>query len=124
MPTKAERFKAEQAREARTLKAKQPKPPPRNLTVDTAKPGVSASNRKVGAGHTATRNLSKRVAKKGGAALEDSATGVPSRKSTRRSSGHVKPTSNLQRKVIRETTSAKARATRSMARGAKIVPKT
>jgi len=123
MATKSERFKAEQVREARTPKAKQPKPPPRNLPVDTAKPGVSASNRKVGAGHTGTRNLSKRVAKKGGAALEDSATGVPSRKSTRRSSGHVKPTSNLQRTLTRETTSANARATPSMARGAKIVPK-
>jgi hypothetical protein len=119
MATKAERFKAQQAMDANPPKAKEPKRPPRNRPVDTAKPGVSATNRKAGAGHSGMRNLSKRVAKAGGAALEDSETGVPSRKSTRRSSGRIKRTSNLQRKAVRETASGKARATRSRARKSK-----
>ena len=68
----------------------------------TSQPGVSASDRKVGDGHSGTRNVSKRAAKKGGAKLEDSATGKPSRKSTRKSTGGVKRTSNLRRKATRK----------------------
>lgn len=116
MATKAERFAAQRARKANPPKKKQPKRPPRNRNVDTAKPGVSATDRKAGAGHSGRRNVSKRSAKVGGAALEDSATGAPSRKSTRKSSGRIKRTSNLQRRAIRRTASAKARATRTKAR--------
>lgn len=113
MATKAQQKKAEDQRNANPPKPKAPKRPRRDVDVDTAKKGVSASDRKAGAGKTATRNTSKRVAKKGGPVLEDSETGKPSRKSTRKTTGGGKPASALKRKVVRKTTSAKARATRS-----------
>lgn len=47
-------------------------------------------------------------------ALETSET-TPSRKSTRKSPGHVKPDSNLRRRATRATRSPKARAARSQA---------
>jgi len=53
-----------------------------------------------------------RAQNKGGVRLEDSATGRPSRKSTRKSKGG-KATSNLRSKAIRKATSAKTIATRS-----------
>lgn len=111
MATRAEKFRSEQAR-AGAPKPKRPRRPRRDTIVDTSKPGVSATDRKVGAGSTATRNRSKRAAKKGGAALEDSATGRPSRKSSRRSTGRAKRESNLARRTKRATTSATARARR------------
>ena len=42
--------------------------------VDTAQVGVSATDRKAGGDSTAARNVSARVARRGGAVLEDSAT--------------------------------------------------
>lgn len=84
--------------------------------MDTAAPGASASDRKAGAGATGARNVSKRSGKKGGARLEDSATGNASRKSTRKSEGRVKRTANLQRKATRKATSPKSRATRARAK--------
>jgi hypothetical protein len=77
---------------------------------------VSATDRKAGAGSTASRNQSKRAAKKGGATLEDSATGRPSRKSTRKSANRTKPTSNLQRRAIRKARAPKTRAHKAAAR--------
>ncbi|CAN5507761.1 hypothetical protein BH09MYX1_BH09MYX1_55560 [soil metagenome] len=109
MPTKAEAFRAETARNANKPKAKKVRVR-RDSPVDTAKPGTSATDRKAGAGRTATRNASKRVAKRGGAQLEDSATGKPSRKSTRKSSGRAKRTTNLERKATRAASSPKTRA--------------
>ena len=57
-------------------------------------------------------NLNDRAARRGGDALEVSA-GRPSRKSTRRSTGRIKRTTNQQRQTIRETTSPHARADRA-----------
>ena len=87
--------------------------------MDTSKPGVSATDRKAGGGRSGERNVSLRAGRKGGASLEDSATGKASRKSTRKSAGRVKTTSNLQRQAVRETSSSKARATRAAVRGKK-----
>ncbi len=119
MSTKSKRFKAQQEKDANPPKPKRAPRPRRDDPVDTSQPGVSASDRKVGDGHSGTRNVSKRAAKKGGAKLEDSATGKPSRKSTRKSSGGVKRTSNLRRKATRKATSAKTKATKSKARSTK-----
>lgn len=47
-------------------------------------------------------------------ALEDSATGRPSRKSTRKSANRSKPDSNLQRREMRRTQSPTARAERAV----------
>jgi hypothetical protein len=119
MATRSQAFKSEQQREARIPKKKRPPRPRRDFPVDTSQPGVSASDRKVGGGSSGTRNVSKRTARKGGAVLEDSATGKPSRKSTRKASGRVKRTSNLQRKAIRETSSSKSRNAQAGARARK-----
>ncbi len=99
MSTRAQDFRVQQQRDANPPRPKQPKPKPRNGAVDTARPGVSATDRKVGAGASGTRNLSARSAKKGGAVLEDSATGKPSRKSTRRATGNANRTAELRRQA-------------------------
>lgn len=65
--------------------------PRRDFPVDTAKPGVSASDRKAGIGSTAKMNLSARAARKAAYKLEDSASGKPSRRSTRKSRSGQKP---------------------------------
>lgn len=118
MATKAQQFKAEQQR--KTAKPPKPKRQPRRrrdpVQVDTSQPGVSATDRKVGGGRSGTRNLSNRSEAKGGAKLEDSATGKPSRKSTRKSAGRVKRTTNQQLKAQRATRSPKARATAAKAK--------
>lgn len=83
--------------------------------VDTSKPGVSASDRRAGGDSTAKRNVSKRAETKGGARLEDSASGKPSRKSTRKSEGHVKSASSLTRREMRKARSPQARAAKAVA---------
>lgn len=112
MGSKARNFKIKQQRDANPPKPKQPPKPRRDDPVDTSLPGVSATDRKAGAGRSGARNVSSRAKAKEGARLEDS-TGQPSRKSTRRSEGRVKRTTNLQNKAVRKTTSPGAIATRS-----------
>jgi hypothetical protein len=114
MATKAERFVMEQQRSKR----KKPKRPKRrrDTSVDTARPGVSATDRKAGGGSTAARNRSLHAAKKATYALEDSATGKPSRRSSRRAANRAKPGSNLTRQKQREMRSPEARAEQAKAR--------
>jgi hypothetical protein len=109
MSTKTQRFRTEMQRAANPPKPKQPARPRRDTPVDTAQPGVSATDRKAGGGSTAARNASARAGKKGGARLEDSASGRPSRKSTRKSKGRVKRTTSLQIRESARTHSPKAR---------------
>lgn len=66
----------------------------RDAFVDTAAPGVSASDRKAGHGSTAARNTLRR-APKAAVALEDSRT-VPSRKSTRKSANRMRSSAALE----------------------------
>jgi hypothetical protein len=117
MATKAERFVMEQ----KLSKPKKPRRPKRRrkVPVDTAQPGVSATDRKVGGGSTAGRNRSAHAAKKATYALEDSATGRPSRRSSRRAANRAKPGSNLTRQKQREMRSPEARAEQAKARAAK-----
>ena len=89
MSTKSQLFRYEAERSG-PKKAKQPRRPRRDWPVDTSLPGVSATDRKVGAGSSGTRNLSESAGRKAIYALEDSATGRPSRKSTRRASNRQK----------------------------------
>jgi hypothetical protein len=65
-----------------------------------------------GSGVSGLRNLSQRSARKGGDDLELSRSGKASRKSTRKSKGRVKRTTNLQLRAERATGSPKARAAR------------
>jgi hypothetical protein len=100
------------SRERLLLAASRPEKLRGDAIVDTSLPGVSASDRKVGARATAKRNTQLR-APRATATLEDSATGRPSRKSTRRSANRAKSGNELARKVKRKLYAPKARATRS-----------
>jgi hypothetical protein len=80
MATKAERFRWESERSGPKRPPK-PRRPRRDFPVNTAKPGVSATDRKV----TIPHKESKRADKKAIFVLEDSAGG-PSRRSTRKAS--------------------------------------
>jgi hypothetical protein len=108
MATKAQSFRAAAQRDAHKNPqrpgAKPPKPARRKAPVQAA--GVT---------HTAARNVSAHAARRGGALLEDSANGKPSRKSTRGSSNHTKP-SNLQLRETRKVSSPKARASAANAK--------
>ncbi len=119
MATKAQRFKTEQEHAANPPKRKRAPRARRDQGVDTSKPGVSATDRKVGGGHTAARNVSARAGRKGGAALEDSETGKPSRKSTRGSAGGVQRSSNLRAQAVRKASAPRARAAKAKARARK-----
>jgi hypothetical protein len=99
MATKAQSFRARAQRESRPP---QPKHPPHKKHVA---PVQAAGNE-----HTAARNVSGHAGRRGGATLEDSANGKPSRKSTRRSADHTKRTTNLQLRETRKVTSPSARA--------------
>ncbi|WP_437832387.1 HPF/RaiA family ribosome-associated protein [Sorangium sp. So ce1153] len=87
----------------------------RDVPVDTAAPGRSATDRKAGGGSTARRNTLRR-APKASAALEDSARDRPSRKSTRKSANRAKQGSKLQRRKVQQTTTPSARAAKATAR--------
>ncbi|MBL8949783.1 MAG: hypothetical protein JNK82_03340 [Myxococcaceae bacterium] len=82
MATRAQRFRSQAERSA-PQRQKAPRRPRRDGQVDTAKKGVSATDRKAGASDTAERN---RYSDRWSPArvLESSATGRPSRKSTRK----------------------------------------
>jgi len=111
MATKAQAFRTQQQRTAKPPKAKKPARPRRDAVVDTSLPGVTATDRKV----TRRSNRSSLAGRRGGAALEDSGTGTPSRKSTRKSSDRTKRTTNQQLQAVRTTRSPSARAARSQA---------
>jgi len=105
---------------ARSFRLATQRPKPKAPTIrrpglpapSTALPGVSATDKKKGAGNSALREKGPRHERKASVVLEDSLTGRPSRKSTRRSANHQKPDSNLQRRQTRKTTSPKNRAQR------------
>ena len=105
MATKAQSFRAAAQREAH-------KPQPKKTKPARRKPPVKAA----GESHTAARNVSGHAGRRGGALLEDSANGKPSRKSTRGSSDHTKRTSNLQLRETRKVTSPQARASAANAK--------
>jgi hypothetical protein len=104
-----------QGRDRLLRAADRPEKRRRDVPVDTALPGVSASDRKVGAGATARRNTKLNLAGMT-AALEDSATGKPSRKNTRRSTNRAKSGAKLERRAKRELLAPQARARRAAAR--------
>lgn len=110
MATKAERFRAEEQR-ANQLKNQLTKhPPPQH------KPGsTQALSRRTERIKWLAFNHDQRSDNKGGAALEASATGRPSRKSTRGSSGHIKLSTNLTRRILRRANSPAERAARAQA---------
>ncbi|RYZ09166.1 MAG: hypothetical protein EOO73_05240 [Myxococcales bacterium] len=105
MATKAETFKADTQRENQSSNPKR------------SSSRTKSTNNKEGVSGTAARNLKTAASHvKGGPALEDSANGTPSRKSTRGSNGHIKLATNLQRRQVRRVHSPEARAARSAVR--------
>lgn len=91
--------------------AERPEKERRDLQVDTSEVGTSATDRKVGYGHTGARNT--KLNTEGMAyRLEDSTNGRPSRKSTRGGAQHGKPDANLTNRTRAAISSPKARAQR------------
>jgi hypothetical protein len=86
----------------------------RDVFVDTAAPGTSATDRRAGYGATAARNTKRNTAGMA-VALEDSRT-TPSRKSTRKSKNRSRSATLIERKAQLAVQSPKARATRAKAR--------
>lgn len=86
----------------------------RDAYVDTAAPGVSATDRRAGGGSTARRN-SLGKASRATATLEDSQQERPSRKSTRRSANRAKSATNLQKKAVARASSPQTRASQARA---------
>jgi hypothetical protein len=91
--------------------AERPEKERRDLQVDTSEVGTSATDRKVGYGHTGARNT-KLNTEGMSYRLEDSTNGRPSRKSSRGGAQHVKPDANLTRRTRAAVSSPKARAQR------------
>jgi hypothetical protein len=110
MSTKAQDFRVEQQRTAHPPKPKGMK----KLRKEAAR--ASDSNGSP-AKTVLPRNHTDRAARRGGARLEESASGRPSRKSTRKSEGHIKLASNLTRRTIRKTHAPKTRASKAASRG-------
>jgi hypothetical protein len=107
MSTKAEQYRADEQRKSQAGK---PQKPSRAKTAATG-------DHKRGVEGTGRRNLKTSPSNmKGGPALESSANGTPSRKSTRRSSEHIKLATNLQRRQVRRNHSSQARAERAAVR--------
>ena len=82
----------------------------RDAYVDTSLPGTSASDRRAGGGMTARRNTLARP-RRATAALEDSRT-KPSRKSTRRSANHGKPSQGKERTALSRALTPSAKSQR------------
>lgn len=111
MATKAERFKAETERSG-----KKKSPQPKRRVTEKSAPAKKAGRRTDEKDHTGTRNVSKSAAKKAEVVLEDSESGRPSRKSTRKSANRGKQASNLERRAIRTARSPATRAEKSAAK--------
>jgi hypothetical protein len=104
MATKAERFSAEQQRAARD---KHPKRRPRRKARKRARAGAGNPTRP-------SHNAAPRAGRNSSYELEASATGRPSRKSSRKSATHVKPDAPLRIKAMMLTASPQARAARDV----------
>jgi hypothetical protein len=107
MATKAEAYMSELLRASRPPRPKKIRKPTRDENIDTTLlDGVG----------TSPHNFAKRSDNRGGPVLESSASGKPSRKSTRKSAGHIKAASELTRRQVRRITSPAARAARAAVR--------
>jgi len=103
----------ERANQAKHPKRKSKKPKRRTAPLVGARVAKAAGARnrsKAGAQSTLDRNRNNLAGRRGGAVLEESASGTPSRKSTRGSSDHTKRTTNQQLRAIARVTSPSNRA--------------
>ena len=95
MSTRAESFRYFEERSGPKKPKREPRPR-RDFPVNTALPGVSATDRKAGFGGTLRRGPLKRDAKNVPYALEAAVTGKTSRRSTRKSTNRGKPSHPLR----------------------------
>jgi hypothetical protein len=114
--------KAEVARARAERERQESKPKKERTRTAGARARVEQEAAKYASGHyaggvTAQRNVKVDRAEHETHALEDSGSGRPSRKSTRKSAHHVKPDSQLRNRAIRRAGSPKARRARGAARG-------
>lgn len=117
MSTKAQDFRVEQQRTAHPPRPKGVKKLKKEA-ARAANGAVDAAAAKALLSKTALPRLhSDRAARRGGSRLEDSGSGKPSRKSTRKSEGHIKLANNLTRRTIRKTHAPKTRAAKAASRG-------
>lgn len=110
MSTKAEEFRYWTERSG-AKKAKGAPRARRDAPVDTALPGVSATNRKAKTG--STRKPSTRAGKKAVFALEGEPGKRPSRKSTRKSGNRQRTDAKMRVKQRTEAVRPSSRASRS-----------
>lgn len=112
MATRAEMFRYRQER----MGPKRPKRPARrrrDFPVDTAKPGISATDKRARGNATGMSNRSKAAGRKAAYELEERVgPGRPSRKSTRHSANKLKPDHLLWNKQLLKKTSPSERARR------------
>jgi hypothetical protein len=107
MATKAEEYMAELLRQSRPPRPKKLRKPTRDENIDTTLlDGLG----------TSPHNFTRRTDNRGGPVLESSATGKASRKSTRKSSGHIKAASVLTHRQTGRISSPAARAARAAVR--------
>lgn len=107
MATKALAYMAELLRQSRPPRPKKERKPTRDESIDTTLlDGLG----------TTPHNFAKRSDNRGGPVLESSANGKQSRKSTRKSSGHMKAANELTRRQMRRVSSPSARAARAAVR--------
>lgn len=111
MSTKAERFKARMQRSGR----RQPVSPKLERSLKKAALRSSGRVRQAQLRADPVHNLSLRAGRKAEVKLEESLSGRPSRKSTRRSLNKGKLASNLERRQIRRVSSPQTRAARASA---------
>ena len=109
MSTKAERARS------RAERSKPPKPKKPYVAKGSRARSVAAevTNGGYAGGVTATRNVKGTRGDHPTHGLEGSATGRPTRKSTRKGANRVKPDSQLRRRVMRQSQSPEARAARA-----------
>jgi hypothetical protein len=118
MATRAEVARARAERERQTKKPKKV----RTRTAE-ARARVEQEAAKYASGHyaggvTAARNVKVDRGDRETHALEDSGSGRPSRKSTRKGAHHAKTDSQLRSRAVRRARSPKARRAKEAARGA------
>jgi hypothetical protein len=112
------RSKAQDFRQAEWLSKHDRPPQPRRAKpsdgVDTARPTVSASDKKHPRTSVGLQNEKKGI--QPGPVLEENHGKRPSRRSTRKSADHTKRTSNLQNKATMKSRSPKERQARNAAK--------
>ncbi|HET9958509.1 MAG TPA: hypothetical protein VFQ61_28640 [Polyangiaceae bacterium] len=116
MATRAQQFRTETQRSAQNAKPRpiaKKAPSKKQLAVDEMLAERSGT-------HTAERNFSLRVTEnKAGTALEDSAT-TPSRRSTRGSANHGRPSAQLERRQKRATHAPETVSSRAAAQSVRV----